>query len=312
MTKRGEAEHNPVVDPAPARRPTLPLEGDADHLVGHRTKYPTARLESVRQRVAPTDSFRCVDAGARPLRIGHKGADAVVAGNTLASFRAAVEAGVDIIELDVLRPRSDFAAAADWRGAPAGPSPRGSSPLLVAHDWRAAAAGNPPTLDEVLDAFAEPPLDEVTIDLDLKVAGREDEVIAALRERDLVGRAMASTMEVPSLRELRRLAPELRLGWTIPRIRRDWTRSRWARPLVVGGLTALRARLPAAIRRHAAELGIWSVWAYHPVITARLIAAARDAGIAVIAWTVDDPDRIADLATLGVDGICTNDPRLLA
>jgi glycerophosphoryl diester phosphodiesterase len=31
----------------------------------------------------------------------------------------------------------------------------------------------------------------------------------------------------------------------------------------------------------------------------------------VIAWTVDDAERIERLSELGVDGICTNDPRLL-
>ncbi len=35
-------------------------------------------------------------------RIGHKGADALVPGNTIASFEKAVEVGVDLIEFDVL------------------------------------------------------------------------------------------------------------------------------------------------------------------------------------------------------------------
>ena len=35
-------------------------------------------------------------------RIGHKGADALVPGNTIASFEKAVEVGVDVIEFDVL------------------------------------------------------------------------------------------------------------------------------------------------------------------------------------------------------------------
>ncbi|HEX7196206.1 MAG TPA: glycerophosphodiester phosphodiesterase family protein, partial [Candidatus Limnocylindria bacterium] len=34
--------------------------------------------------------------------VGHKGADLIAPGNTVASFEAAVEAGVDTIEFDVL------------------------------------------------------------------------------------------------------------------------------------------------------------------------------------------------------------------
>ena len=150
----------------------------------------------------------------RPLlRVGHKGADAVVPGNTIASFEAAAEIGVDVIELDVLRPRSDFGHAEDWRDAVAGPVTGDCEPLVVAHDWGAADRGDPPTLAEALDAFTRPPLDRVEIDLDLKIAGREDEVVAAVRERDLTARAMVSTMEVPSVaaRALARARPARRL-----------------------------------------------------------------------------------------------------
>ncbi len=41
----------------------------------------------------------------RLKRIGHKGADSIRPGNTLESFEAAVVAGVEMIELDVLRPQ---------------------------------------------------------------------------------------------------------------------------------------------------------------------------------------------------------------
>ena len=245
------------------------------------------------------------------LRIGHKGADAIVPGNTLESFAAAVEAGVDAIELDVLRPRADFHDPATWRTAPAGPVANPAGPLIVAHDWGDAARRDALTLDDVLDAFTAPPLDAIRIDLDLKTAGREDEIVAALRKRDLVERAMVSTMEVRSLHVLRELAPKLDRGWTLPKVSRDWNRSRWARPLVLAGSAAFRARLPVIVRAHAPRLGVWAIWMYHPLITARLIHAAHAHGIAVIAWTVDDAARIAALQALGVDGICTNDPRLL-
>jgi glycerophosphoryl diester phosphodiesterase len=246
------------------------------------------------------------------LKIGHKGADAIHPGNTLESFAAAVREGVDAIELDVLRPRADFADGSDWRAAPAGPVADPGGPLLVAHDWGDAARREPLTLTDVLDAFAAPPLDAVRFDLDLKVAGREDEVVAAVRERGLLDRAMVSTMELRSLRALAEIEPALERGWTLPRVYRDWNRSRWARPVVLAGSAAYRARLPRLIRRVAPGLGVWAVWMYHPLITRRTVAAAHAAGVRVIAWTVDDADRIAALEALGVDGICTTDPRLLA
>jgi glycerophosphoryl diester phosphodiesterase len=244
------------------------------------------------------------------LRIGHKGADSIQPGNTLESFEAAVAAGAELIELDVLRPRRDFDNGDDWRHASAGPAATPSGPLLVAHDWGDAARRNPLTLDETLDAFTRPPLDRVEIDCDLKIAGREDELAEALRKRGLLGRARVSTMEVESLCELERLEPELRSGWTLPKITRDWSAIWWARPLVIGALIAFRARLPGIVRRRAQGLGVRSIWAYHPVITARLVRACHERELELIAWTVDDLPRMRALAALGVDGICTNDPRL--
>jgi glycerophosphoryl diester phosphodiesterase len=221
-----------------------------------------------------------------------------------------------MIELDVLRPRSDFDHADGWRNAPAGPATAADGgpcePLLVAHDWGDAARRDPLTLAETLDAFTRPPLDGVEIDLDLKVAGREDEVVAALRERDVFRRARVSTMEVQSLAYLKGTEPELRRGWTLPKTYRDWTGSRRLRPLLIAGSAYLRARLPALVRARAPELDVWAVWVYHGLITARLVGAVRDLGIALVAWTVDDLPRMRALRDLGVDGICTNDPRLLA
>ena len=244
------------------------------------------------------------------LRIGHKGADAIAPGNTLESFAAAVEVGVDAIELDVVRPRSDYEGPEDWRDAPAGPAPS-SEPLLIAHDWGDAKRRTPLTLAECLDAFTRPPLDQVRINLDLKVAGREDEIVAAIRERDLTDRAMTSTMEVRSVEYLRDHAPELARGWTVPKVTRDYSRGAVMRPVYLVGSRFLRFRLPAIVRARAPELGVWAIWVFHKLITRPLIEAAHDVDVKVIAWTVDDALRIDELIALGVDGICSNDPRLL-
>jgi glycerophosphoryl diester phosphodiesterase len=223
-------------------------------------------------------------------RVGHKGADAIVMGNTARSFDAAVEVGVDMIELDVLRERKGR--------------------LIIAHDHNDALVRKPMDLTEALDLFLEPPLDEVEIDCDLKLAGREAELAGALSGRGLVERAMVSTMEVESLMKLRKLEPELRLGWTYPKTRRDWTQYGWAGPALRAGLSAISRRFPGILEKKGPELGVDAVWAYHPIITPRLVEAARKVGVELIAWTVDDAERMRELLAMGVDGICSNDPRL--
>ena len=224
------------------------------------------------------------------LRIGHKGADAIVTGNTPESFDVAVDHGVDMIELDVLRAKE--------------------GKLVVAHDYHDALVRRPMDLTEALDLFLEPPLDQVEIDCDLKLAGREAELAGALAGRGLVGRAMVSTMEVESLLKLRQLDPDLRLGWTYPKTRRDWTQYRWAAPALRAALSTIRRRFPRILEKRGQNIGISAVWAYHRIITPRLVAAAEQVGIELIAWTVDDAERIRELLTMGVKGICSNDPRL--
>ena len=228
--------------------------------------------------------------GRKPLRIGHKGADAIVPGNTLESFEAAVDVGVDVIEFDVLRDREGR--------------------LVVAHDYEDALSRRALDLSEALDAFRYAPLDAVEFDCDLKLPGREAELAGALEGHGLLDRAMISTMEILSLQKLRQLEPDLRLGWTFPKTRRDWTAHSWLRPALMGGLALMRRQFPKAIGERAAELGLSSVWAYHQVVTPATVEAAREAGVRLMAWTVDDAARLAELSVMGVDGLVSNDPRL--
>jgi glycerophosphoryl diester phosphodiesterase len=123
---------------------------------------------------------------------------------------------------------------------------------------------------------------------------------------------MISTMYVESLVRLRELEPALRRGWTYPKATRPWDRRPAARPAVLAALALMRRRLPRSLARGVAATGAAAVWVYHPVVTAKLARRAGELGVELIAWTVDDADRIAELRRLGVDGICSNDPRLLA
>jgi glycerophosphoryl diester phosphodiesterase len=232
--------------------------------------------------------------------VGHKGADLIAPGNTVESFEAAVEAGVDTIELDVLWLR-DAHLPLEQR-----------APLVVAHDWHDAESRTPLKLTEALDAFLAPPLDGVEIDIDIKLPGREEEIVSALQERALVGRAMVSTMELYSLGRIRELEPALRRGWTYPKVTKDWTSKRWAKGPLLAALVAMRQRLPGLAAQELPKLGVEAMWVYHPLVSPRLARIAKIAKVELIAWTVDDLVRMNKLVAAGVTGICSNDPRLFA
>ena len=61
----------------------------------------------------------------------------------------------------------------------------------------------------------------------------------------------------------------------------------------------------------AADVAAAGHAALHPwdgLVDESLLAAAKANGLEVNVWTVDDPDRMAQLIALGVDGLCTNVP----
>jgi glycerophosphoryl diester phosphodiesterase len=222
-------------------------------------------------------------------RIGHKGADLVAPGNTLASFEAALRMGVDMIEFDVLRTREGG--------------------LVLAHDYADAAKRELVALEEGLDHFAGEAYATVELDVDLKLPGYEREVIEGLRDRGLLDRALVSSTYLESLDRVGELAPGVRRGWSVPRARRDYTKTPFALP-AYAILRYIRARLPPRAAAMLREGRFEAVMAHWRLVGPRLVETVRAAGGQVYVWTVDDPERIARLAALGVDGVITNDPRL--
>ncbi|MDP9401080.1 MAG: glycerophosphodiester phosphodiesterase [Actinomycetota bacterium] len=231
----------------------------------------------------------------RALRVGHKGADLIAPGNTFASFRAALAAGVDMIEFDVVSERPD-----------------GSGQLLLAHDLMEPGDRPPHTLEEGLAHFAGEAYARVQLNVDLKLPGYERRVLEALERHGLLHRALLSTMELASLRAIRATRPQARLGLSVPRVRRDPWRRRDTAALALAAIAVLRRTLPGRCARLVRAGVADAIMAHWSVVTPRLVARLREAGGELFVWTVDDPGRIAWLEALGVDGITTNDPRLFA
>lgn len=225
-------------------------------------------------------------------RVGHKGADLIAPGNTPAAFDAALAAGVDMIEFDVLPEHQD-----------------GTGELFLAHDYRHVEGA--PTLAEGLAHLAGAGFADVHLDVDLKLPGYERRVTDALREHGLAERTLISTMEEVSLPRVRAAAPEIRLGWSVPKVRRNYLAHPVTKPLALAAASAARRQIPrqVAAKVRAGEIdAVMSHWALVNPAFARAIARA---GAELYVWTVDELPLLRRLeATPGVTGIISNDPRL--
>lgn len=226
-------------------------------------------------------------------RVGHKGAHHIAPGNTVASFDAALACGVDMIEFDVL-------------------PERGTGRLLLAHDLQDARRPDVIELAEGLAHLRSTAYDAVELDVDLKATGYEERVLDELRAHGLLERSLVSTMEPESLRTIRRLDPAVRIGLSIPKLRRDLLASRWTRYPTYAAAGAARRVIPFRAARAIRGGRFDALMCHWALVTPQLVRAVARAGGELYVWTVDDGPRIAMLEALGVAGVITNDPRLFA
>jgi glycerophosphoryl diester phosphodiesterase len=223
------------------------------------------------------------------IRVGHKGAGHVAPGNRVEAFEAALEHGVDMIEFDVLRTR-------DGR-------------LVLAHDHEDSERPGLLTLEEGLDHFAGEAYAGVQLDVDMKLPGYEAEVVQGLLERGLAERSLISTMYLESLDRVGELAPGVRRGWSVPKVRRDYTRSALAIPAYAVARW-MRARLPRQAAARIRAGGCEAIMCNRLLFSRRLVRHVHAAGGQVYVWTVDDARAIESFERRGADGVITNDPRL--
>ncbi|HTU97135.1 MAG TPA: glycerophosphodiester phosphodiesterase [Solirubrobacteraceae bacterium] len=210
-------------------------------------------------------------------RIGHGGASALARANTPASFDAALEVGVDMVEFDVR----------GWRGD-----------LVLAHTVLHARWGGPVRLRDALDHLAARRFADVGLNVDVKHVGCEAALLDALRGSGLLERSLLSSQVPAVLDRLREREPRARLGISVggraARFSRRW--DDW-RGQVLAGL--------ASRRWHA-------LMAQHRLADAALLEQVAARGGRLYAWTVNDRRAIEALRGLGVHGIATADPRLFS
>lgn len=210
-------------------------------------------------------------------RIGHGGASALVTANTLASFDAAQEIGIDVIEFDV-RARA--------------------GELVLAHTIFHGRRGAPVRLGQALAHLSGRRFAGIELNVDVKHVGCESRLLDELRRHGLHRRALISSQVPAVLDRVRALDAGARVGISIGgRIARISRRWRDWREAAVGGLVE----------------GRWdAIMVQHRLIDRALLDEVGDREGRLYAWTVNDRSGIERLREWGVHGITSADPRLFA
>jgi glycerophosphoryl diester phosphodiesterase len=225
------------------------------------------------------------------LIYGHRGASAHVRANTTEAFALAVELGADGVELDV-RPSRDGVMVIHHDDRP---SP--GAPPFVDLDFAQIRAATPwvPTLDEAWDSIGPTALLNIEIKNDEREADYDPTHQIAIAVADWLAahetgdRVLVSSFNRPTLAAVRALAPDVPTG-----------------QLAGAGLD------PLAVIEAARDDGHVSVnLSLERTLpeAGQIVAAAAE--LAVLVWTVNDPDHATALAAAGISGIFTDDPGLM-
>jgi len=217
-------------------------------------------------------------------RIAHRGARIELPENTLAAFGRAFERGANAIELDV-HATCDGVVVVHHDPDLALPVsiPRRA---IAEMTWQEVDASrlltqiSIPTLAEVLAMVPA----SATVYVEIK--GLQIELAVA----DVIGRSSAQcavhSFDHDTIERFKSIAPDVPRG------------------ILFEGNAE---QLDVEVRR----IGARDVWPHYSLIDAALVARTRALGARTIAWTVNDATEARRLAGLGVDGICTDDVRLL-
>jgi glycerophosphoryl diester phosphodiesterase len=239
-----------------------------------------------------------------PRIYAHRGDSAGAPENTLAAFRRALESGADGVELDVhLCATGEVVVVHDYGlarttglDAQVEHTPWSTIRALDAGSWYEPrfAGERVPLLAEVFSALGN----RVHYDVEIKWTPRgigplEERVVREIERHGLGAHCVVSSFHPIAVRAVHRIEPAL--------------------PTAV--IYSGRAPMPFYLRRgqgrHLSKSRILKP--EHTLVNDRTIRRSVRQGLAVFAWTVDDPAEAHRLASLGVHGIITNDPgRILA
>lgn len=237
-----------------------------------------------------------------PAIVAHRGASARFPENTLESFLAAIQAGADLVELDVRLTADDVPVVLhdlDLSRTTDGSGPVHLVSLEELKRLDASGGGGPrmeiPTLQEALVALSG----RVGVDVEIKNMPGEpsfdspreavvERTLGLIEETRFEGVIVLSSFNPSSIERAKQRRPDIPTGFITTATVDPWAALGYAR---TGGHDLVLPQAPALF-----EAG------------RSFIQAAHGDGIRVGTWTVDDPEAVERLFAMGVDAIATNDP----
>ena len=228
--------------------------------------------------------------------VAHRGASGHAPENTMAAFRRAVEMGARFIETDLHLTRDARVVAIHDPTLDRTTNGHGLVDSLSIKEVRALDAGSwysspggsfagerVPTLDEILQFARET---DVIFFLEIKsdaTWGVEHAVVAALRDTGEAARVIILSFDPATLLSVNRLDQTMMTGFLCEHPSND-----------------LVERTVRAGARQIVPRG--------DLVTPDLVTKAHQAGLQVVAWTINEPDQMRRLIAAGVDGIMSDYP----
>ena len=223
-------------------------------------------------------------ASSRPLLLGHRGvrplpraaarSEDLPAENTIAAFDYALSKGCDGFEFDVRLTRDGRSVLCH------DPQLDGMEVSTADYADLRHSRNEVACLEDVLARFG----DRAYLDIEIKVAGHEEQVIAALRAKPPSRGHVVSSFYPEVLQRLRQLDAAAPLGFICDRSEHVelWT-----------------------------ELPISAFIPQYKLVSQDLIDEVHGRGLKLFTWTVNREGDLLRLANWGVDGLISDDPELL-
>jgi glycerophosphoryl diester phosphodiesterase len=223
----------------------------------------------------------------RPLLLGHRGVRAVrrfgvprlhpklPAENTFAAFEYALACGGDGFEFDVRFTRDRRAVLCH------GPQLDGKEIAISDYSYLRRTTNELACLEDVLGRCGN----RAYLDIELKVSGDEEAIVAVLQASPPKRGYVVSSFLPDVLLRIHEADADMPLGYICDH-RRD--AERWI------------------------ELPIAAFIPHHKLVSSRLIEEVHGRGLKLLTWTVNQKRELVRLASWGVDGLISDDPRLLS